>query len=315
MFLKLADFICFNFFSLEKGTKFTESFHFFIYDIIKILAIAFIMIFFIGMLRFFIRDKMEEYIKKVPSYIAYPLAVLIGTITPFCSCSSISLFIGFVQASVPFGICMAFIIASPMISEVLVPILVSSFGMNVAILYVVFGWIIAIIGGVLANKLGLANFLESFDNTTKKTKKDLIIGDSIINAIQFGYHEAVEIIDKIWVYIIIGVGIGAGLHGYIPAEIVAKYASMNKFLEVPIAVAFGIPLYANAVGIIPILEVLVNKGLDVGTVMAFTIATIALSVPEMILLRRVLKPKVIGFLVIYLFIAITLVGYVFNWLF
>ena len=267
MFIKLADLIVYQIFGLAAETKLGSSLHFFVYDVFKILFLLFSIILIISFLRSYIdNNKFKKYIEKQPKLLAHLLASVFGAVTPFCSCSSIPLFIGFIEAGIPFGVAMSFLITSPMINEIAMLVLAGILGVKITI----------------------------------KTR----IKNSLIYTI--------DLIKKIWLFIIIGVGVGAFLHGYVPQEFFIKYMGENNLLAIPMAVIAGIPLYADATTIIPIAQVLIQKGAAIGTVLVFMMAVVGLSLPEMIILSRVMKKELIIRYVIFMFITFTIIGYFYN---
>jgi uncharacterized membrane protein YraQ (UPF0718 family) len=282
---------------------------------------------------------------------AYLLAVCLGAITPFCSCSSIPLFIGFIEAGIPFGIVMAFLITSPMINEVAVPILGMSVGWDITIAYVFTGMLVGILGGLFLEKIGMAKYVEEHvykkgkkESTScgcsAKSKETTCCSEKVeekstccskdekpktsccskkqterSKAFKFAYDYTKDTMLKITPYILIGIGIGAWIHGYVPQEFFVEHVGKDNLFAVPLAVLFGIPLYTDAVGVIPVAEVLLAKAVPVGTVMAMMMSVVALSLPELIILRRVLKLRLILTFVLTMFVAFNIVGYAFNMIF
>jgi uncharacterized membrane protein YraQ (UPF0718 family) len=249
------------------------------------------------------------------------LAALFGIVTPFCSCSACPLFIGFVEAGIPLGITFSYLISAPMINEVAIVLLWGLFGIKITAVYIFSGLIIAITGGLIIGALNLERFVEPFVFQIKQVKltsgcccqeqsQTEII--TLKNRINEAIQSATEIFKKVWFYILIGVGIGAFIHGFVPVGLLVKYAGIQNPFAVPIAVLIGVPLYANVAGILPITEVLVRQGLPMGTVLAFTMSVTALSFPEMIILRKVLRPQLLAIFVGILTFAIIFTGYLFN---
>ncbi len=320
MFIKFADWFVYQVLGFSRETSYGTALHFFVYDVLKILFLLFTIISVIAFLRSFLdTDKFKAYIEKQPKFLAHLLAALFGAITPFCSCSSIPLFIGFMEAKIPFGVAMSFLITSPMINEIAMLVLAGVLGIKITVIYVVTGITIGVIGGFLMEKLGFEKYLQDYlkkleANTgccscsCSETKDVITIKSRIKDALIY----AKNLFQKIWLFVLLGVGVGAFLHGYVPQEFFMKYMSDNNFFAVPLAVIAGIPLYADATTIIPIAQVLIQKGAAVGTVLVFMMAVVGLSLPEMIILSRVMKKELIIRYVIFMFITFTLVGYFYN---
>jgi uncharacterized membrane protein YraQ (UPF0718 family) len=352
MFEAFGNLIAYDVLGLVEGTKLASAIQFFVMDVTKILVLVTIIMFTISLLRSKINnDKIKAYIEGKPKWMAYLLAVCLGAITPFCSCSSIPLFIGFIEAGIPFGIVMAFLITSPMINEVAVPILGMSVGWDITIAYVFTGMLVGILGGLFLEKIGMAKYVE--EHVYKKGKKESTsCGCSAKSkettccfekveekstccskdekpktsccskkqterskAFKFAYDYTKDTMLKITPYILIGIGIGAWIHGYVPQEFFVEHVGKDNLFAVPLAVLFGIPLYTDAVGVIPVAEVLLAKAVPVGTVMAMMMSVVALSLPELIILRRVLKLRLILTFVLTMFVAFNIVGYAFNMIF
>ncbi len=321
MFLKIADLIVFNLLKMEDGAKLTHSVHFFIYDVIKILCLLFLIITIISFLRSYIdNEKFKAFVEKQPKPLAYLLGALFGAITPFCSCSSVPIFIGFIEAGLPFGVAMTFIITSPMINEIAILVLASTLGLKITVVYVVTGICVGIIGGLVMENLGMKKYLRDdiFEDKKCKCKGVSEAGKVIINykkRIAESFDYARGILKKVWLFVIIGVGVGAAIHGYVPQEFFIEHLSKANIFAVPLAVLAGIPLYSDATGIIPVAEVLIKKGMAVGTVLAMMMAIVGISMPEMVILSRVMKKELITRFVLYMFISFTAVGYFYNYIF
>lgn len=299
-------------FHLKMGTRLGESVHFFFFDTTKIIILLSLMIFLISYIRsYFPIERSKKMIEKFGGISGNIMASLLGIVTPFCSCSSVPLFIGFVEAGIPIGVTFSFLITSPIVNEAAFAVLLGSFGWKIAGIYVVTGVLVGIIGGIIIQALHMEKEVEEYvyhiqtaeiEVTTMTQKEHL----------QFAKDSVVEIVQKVWIFLIIGIGIGALIHGWAPAPLLSKYAGPNNPIAVLVAVISGIPLYSNALGTIPIAEALIQKGVGIGTALAFMMAVTALSLPEMIILRKVIKPKLIAAFVIITGIAIILVGYLFN---
>jgi len=312
----LANFIVYNVFHLSAKTNLATSLHFFIYDTIKIFILLLAISFVVGFIKsFFTPENTRKYLTGKHTGIGNVLAAMLGIVTPFCSCSACPLFIGFVEAGIPLGVTFSYLIAAPMINEVAVIMLWGLFGIKVTGIYILSGLIIAVIGGMVIGMLNLERYIEPFVFETKV--KSCCSGENIVtfkDRIQEAKESAWSIFKKTWPYIMAGVGIGAFIHGYVPTGLLVKYAGINNPFAVPLAVLLGVPLYANVAGVLPITEVLVKQGLPIGTVLAFTMAVTAISLPEMLILKRVLKLPLLGIFVAILTVAIIFTGYLFNFI-
>ena len=322
MFLKFADWFVYQILGLSESSSFGTALHFFIYDVLKILFLLFTIITIIAYLRSYIDNaKLRNFIEKQPKFLAHILASVFGAITPFCSCSSIPVFIGFIEAGVPFGVAMSFIITSPMINEIAILVLAGVIGWKITVLYIVTGITVGAFGGMIMEKFGWDKYLQDYlfklGNKTENScgcscsckKATQTIKERIIDSLIY----AKDLFKRIWLFVLLGVGVGAFLHGYVPQEFFIKYMGGNNLFAVPLSVTAGIPLYADATTIIPIAQVLINKGAATGTVLVFMMAVVGLSLPEMIIISRVMKKELIIRFVIFMFIAFTLVGYFYNW--
>ncbi len=255
-------------------------------------------------------EKIKKVLSHKKTFIGNILAALLGIITPFCTCSAIPLFLGFIEAGVPIGVTFSFLVASPMINEVAFALLLGMFGFKIALLYVASGLIIAILSGIIISKLNHEKLLEKLEYSGKNVKQKTNV--SINDRINFAKKYTKNIIKKVWIYIILGVGLGAWIHGYVPVDFLAQYVGSDKWYEVPLAVLLGIPLYSNAAGIIPLVNVLVEKGVAIGTALAFMMAVIGLSLPEFMILKRIMKTKLIIIFAGVVGLGIILTGYLFN---
>lgn len=309
----VADRIAYDLLGLSPESALGSAVAFFLYDVPKILLLLSVVVFVVALIRsFFPPERTRAYLSHSHEYVGNVLAALLGVVTPFCSCSAVPLFIGFVEAGVPLGVTFSFLIASPMVNEVALVLLLGMFGWKVAALYLVSGLLVAIVGGIVLGKLGLEGEIEEY---VLQVRMGQAVVPTMTRTERFAYARGyvAEILGKVWLYVVAGIAIGAVMHGYIPADALARYAGPGNPLAVPIAVAMGIPLYSNAAGVIPIVSVLVDKGVAMGTVLAFMMAVTALSIPEFVILRKVMKPKLIGRFIAINFVTITLTGYLFNW--
>jgi uncharacterized membrane protein YraQ (UPF0718 family) len=309
---QFADWVTYSILGLVQGSPLASSVNFFIYDTIKVTLMLAVIVFAVAIIRTYITpQKVKKWVAGRNEGVGNVVAALLGIPTPFCSCSAVPLFIGFVESGVPLGITFSFLIASPLINEIAVAMLFAMFGWQIALIYIVSGLIIAIFAGIIIGRLHLESEVEEFVWKCK-------MHDQVENPmtwkdrIDFGISESRSITLKVLPYIIIGITIGAIIHGYAPADFLVNIAGENNPLAVPIAVLIGIPLYSNAAGMIPIMEVLTSKGMAMGTALAFMMAVIGLSLPEMIILRKVIKLKLILIFAGILFVSFTLTGYLFN---
>ncbi|AXM87706.1 permease [Anoxybacillus ayderensis] len=312
MFNMFADWLVEDVFGLSITSKFGGALHFFIYDTLKILFLLSVMVFAISFVRsYFPPEKVKRWISGKKKGIASVLAALLGVVSPFCSCSTVPLFIGFVEAGIPLGVTFTFLISSPIVNEVSLVMLFSIFGWKIAVLYVLFGVLLAIIAGWVIGKLKLEKYVEPY-------VFNIQLGESVVQEMtmreRFTYAKTnvIDTVKKIWVFLLIGIGIGAWIHGYVPEDLLVRYAGEKSILAVPVAVILGVPLYSNAVGSLPMIEALMGKGVAPGTALSFMMAMTALSFPEMVLLRKVMKPQLIGMFVLIVTIGIIAIGYIFN---
>lgn len=310
----LADMVTWRLLHLTAGSRLREAVHFFVADTLKIFIMLSLIIFVVAIIRsFFPPEKTRKLLSYRRQYLGNIMAALLGIVTPFCSCSAIPVFIGFIEAGVPLGVTFSFLISSPMVNEVALVMLLGMFGLKVAAIYLVTGLLVAIVSGTVIGKLGLEHLVEGYVYEIK-------LGDAQIaqltwrERIQYAVNYVVDILRRIWPFVIIGVAIGAWIHGYVPEDYLIKWTGRENPFAVPIAVALGVPLYSNAAGTVPVVAALREKGMAMGTVLAFMMAVTALSLPEMIILRNVLKPKLIGIFIGIVAASIMLIGYIFNWL-
>jgi hypothetical protein len=307
-----ADWVTYSVLGLVQGTPLASSVNFFIYDSIKVTLMLAVIVFAVAIVRTYITpQKVKKWVAGRPEGVGNVVAALLGIPTPFCSCSAVPLFIGFVESGVPLGITFSFLIASPLINEVAAAMLFAMFGWQIALIFIVSGLIIAIVAGIIIGRLHLEGEVEEFVWKCKihdQPDKAMTWKDRLT----FAKNESRDITLKVLPYILIGIAIGALIHGYAPADFLVNIAGPGNPLAVPIAVLIGIPLYSNAAGMIPILEVLTSKGMAMGTALAFMMAVIGLSLPEMIILRKVIKLKLILIFAGIMFLAITMTGYLFN---
>jgi uncharacterized membrane protein YraQ (UPF0718 family) len=307
-----ADWLTYSIFGLVQGTPLASSVNFFIYDSIKVTLMLAVIVFAVAIARTYITpQRVKKWVAGRTEGVGNVVAAVLGIPTPFCSCSAVPLFIGFVESGVPLGITFSFLIASPLINEVAAAMLLAMFGWQIALIYIVSGLVIAIVAGIIIGRLHLESEVEEF---VYKVKLHDLAEKSMnwTERLTFAKNESRDITLKVLPYILIGIAIGAVIHGYAPADFLVNIAGPNNPLAVPIAVLIGIPLYSNAACMIPIMEVLTAKGMAMGTALAFMMAVIGLSLPELIILRKVIKIKLLAIFVGIMFVAITLTGYLFN---
>lgn len=312
--LKLfADWLTYSVFNIIPQTLLAEAVNFFIYDTIKIFLLLTVIIFSVSVVRSFLPpEKIRIILSSEKKYFGNVLASLLGIITPFCTCSAIPLFLGFLKAGVPLGITFSFLVASPMINEVALVLLFGMFGWKIALMYVASGLIISVPSGIIIGYLKVENLVEEVVN--KSDKIGVFQPPSLTwkQRIDYAKNYTAGIIKKVWVYITVGIGIGAWIHGYVPTDFLAQYASPDKWYAVPLAVLVGIPLYSSAAGVIPLIGVLSEKGVSMGTSLAFMMAVTGLSLPEFMILKKIMKMKLIIIFASIVGLGIIFMGYLFN---
>jgi uncharacterized membrane protein YraQ (UPF0718 family) len=312
MLKQFADYIVFALLGLSPGTHLGDALNFFVYDTIKIFLLLSVIIFIVAIIRSqFTPERTRKLLSHKVEYLGNVLAALLGIVTPFCSCSAVPLFIGFVESGVPLGVTFSFLVSSPMVNEVALILLWGLFGWKIAILYVGTGVIIAIISGIVIGKLKMERFVQDYVYTIKVgASDDHTMGwkERLVYAREY----TSGLLKKIWPYVIVGVAIGGFIHGYAPEGFLLKYAGPDNPLGVPVAVLIGVPLYSNAAGVIPIVHALMEKGMAIGTVLAFMMAVTGLSLPEAIILKNVLKMRLLLTFFGIVAVAIIGVGYLFN---
>jgi uncharacterized protein len=311
----LANWIAFSAIDLKPGSHLGEAVAFFLYDVPKILLLLSGMIFVISIIRtFFSPERTRALLGGKREGIGNVLAAMLGIVTPFCSCSAVPLFIGFVESGIPLGVTFSFLIAAPTINEVAIVMLLDLFGWEITGLYIATGLVIAISGGFLIGRLKMERHVEDF--VWKIQQQGTLEGEKLIwpARIQRAWSSVKEIVGKVWLYVLIGIAVGAGIHGYVPESALAGIMGEQAWWSVPMAVLIGIPLYSNAVGVMPVVGALIEKGASLGTALAFMMAVVGLSLPEAVILRRVLKlPLLVTFFGI-ITLAIIITGYLFNWI-
>ncbi|MFZ1982965.1 MAG: permease [Desulfatitalea sp.] len=289
---------------------------FFIFETPKVLMLLTLVVFGVGIVRsFFTPERTRTILAGKRESVGNVLAALLGIVTPFCSCSAVPLFLGFVTTGVPLGVTFSFLISAPMVNEVALVLLYGLFGWKVAAIYMGTGLFIAIVAGWVIGRLKMERHLEEWVYQIQAGKVDLEDGPrSWPERIRYGFEAVRDIVGKVWLYVMVGIVVGAGIHGYVPEGVLASFMGKSAWWSVPLSVLIGIPMYSNAAGIIPIVQALLEKGAALGTVLAFMMSVIALSLPEMIILRKVLKPRLIATFVGVVGVGIMLVGYIFNYI-
>lgn len=308
---KIVQILIFEYFALD--STFAKALHFFVYDTVKIFILLVVIIFVVSFLRtYFNTEKVRVFLQGKSEFNGNVMAALFGIITPFCSCSAIPLFLGFMQARIPIGITFSFLISSPLNNEIAIALLFGLFGWKITALYIGLGLAIAIVGGFIIGKMKLEKYVLIPVTPMQGELEDVKIELTFKQRVNEAWNYTAEIFQKIYIYVIIGIGFGAFIHGYIPADFIAKYASGDSWYAVPLAVLLGIPMYSNAAGIMPLVEVLTQKGMLLGTALAFMMAVTALSLPEAMILKRILHTKLIAIFFGIVGFGILLVGYIFN---
>ncbi|MEV9616609.1 permease [Aliarcobacter butzleri] len=310
----LSAILVFDILGLVKGTKLGDAVHFFIFDTIKIFILLIVIVYLITFLRsYFPLEKIRVYLSGKNKIIGHILASIFGIITPFCSCSAIPLFLGFLQARIPLGVAFSYLVSAPLSDPVVFALLISMFSWKIAVLYVAFGVIISIVVGLIIGAMNMEKEVlievKPLDNISYTED-----GTLFKHRIKESWDYSVDIFKKIYLYIIIGVGVGAFIHGFIPEDFISKYAGGDVWYAPIVAVIVGIPMYSNELGILPIIEVLTQKGVLIGTALSFMMAIVALSLPEAMILKRVISIKLIGIFFGVVGLAILLTGYTLNYL-
>ncbi len=317
----LADWFIYSILEIDANSKLGDTLNFFVYDTIKIFILLLIVTLIMGTINsYFPIDKVRDFLTKRKWYgLDYFVASFFGTITPFCSCSSVPLFIGFVKGGLPLGITFAFLISSPLVDAVTVAIFLGMFGLKTTIIYMVSGIILSMIAGYILGRMKLESLLTDWVKhllNNKQVQEEYLEESplSFVNRIPLIMKEAFGIVKSVSLYILIGVAIGGVMHGYIPTGFFETYISKDNPLAVPVAVILGVPMYSNTAGILPIMQVLVEKGIPLGTVIAFSMSVVALSIPEALLLKKIMTTKMLLIFLTVVTICIILSGYLFNFI-
>ncbi len=312
MLKQFAAYVVFSLLGLEPGTHLGDAVNFFIYDTVKVFFLLTVIIFLVAMIRsYFPPERTRRILSRKRQYLGNGLAGLLGIVTPFCSCSAVPLFIGFVESGVPLGVTFSFLVSSPMINEVALVLLLGLFGLRIALLYVGTGLLVSIIAGIAIGKLRMENYVQDYIYQMKVGSVE-IPQQNFREKVQYARDYTRDLLKRIWPYILIGIGVGGFIHGYVPSDFLIRYAGPGNPFAVPVAVLIGVPLYSNAAGIIPVVQALMGKGMPIGTVLAFMMAVTALSFPEAVILKNVLKMRLLLIFFGIVAVAIVGVGYLFN---
>jgi uncharacterized protein len=308
----LADSLVYQLMGIKPGTMLGEALDFFFYDTMKVFFLLVVIIFGVAIIRsFFPPERSRKLLGHRREYVGNFLAACLGIVTPFCSCSAVPMFIGFVESGLPLGVTFSFLISSPTVNEVALVMLWGLFGWKIAFIYTATGVILAFFGGIIIGKLKLEHLVEDYVYQIKMGESETIV-PTWKERLGYARDYTKDILRRVWLFVLIGIGLGAWIHGYVPMDFVLKYAGPGNPFAVIVAVLIGIPLYSNAAGTIPIIQALVEKGLPMGTALAFMMSIVAISTPEMIILRKVIKPKLIAIFAGIVSTAIIIVGYLFN---
>ncbi len=310
-----SNWLVYSVLGIQAGTHIGESLAFFFYDVPKILLLLSGMIFLISLFRtFFSPEKTRKMLGGKKEGWGNLLAAMLGVVTPFCSCSAVPLFIGFVESGIPLGVTFSFLISAPTVNEVALVMLFGMFGWKIAGIYLVTGLLIAVVAGIIIGRLHLEKHVEDFVWQIQIANQEIDEQITWNDRISRSFQSVKDIVSRVWLFVVIGIGIGAIIHGYVPESALVDILGSQSWWSVPAAVLIGVPLYSNAAGVIPVVSVLMEKGASLGTVLAFMMAVIGLSLPEIIILRRVLKPRLIGVFIGTVTLAIILTGYIFNFI-
>ena len=318
----IADFLVFNAFGLEKGSHLAEALNFFIYDTVKILILLFFIIFLMGIVNsYFPTERVKNYLSRKKLYgLEYLMASLFGTVTPFCSCSSVPLFIGFVSGGIPLGVTFSFLVTSPLVNEVAVGLFIGLFGLKTTIIYVVSGVLLGTLSGIILQTFKLEKYLSPWvkdilTNAQKEQEAYIQEKQTFKQRLPIITNEALKIVKGILPYLVAGIAIGGLMHGYIPEGFFEQYMSKDNWFAVPVSTILAVPMYSNASGILPVVQVLVAKGIPLGTAIAFMMGVVGLSLPEAMLLKKVMTWKLIGIFFGTVTACIIISGYLFNVIF
>ena len=316
MFKWLADFITYDLLKLSRGTHFADSLNFFLYDVPKIYFMLVLVIFFVAFLRTYLPpEKIKQIINRKNELAGNVLASFFGIFMPFCTCSAIPVFMGMLESGIPLGVTMSFLIASPMINEIAVVMLWGLFGWQVSLIYILSGMLISTLSGYIIGKLKMEKYVSENISSSKFSGANLPANAPIKTRMEYSLDYSIEVFKYVWLYVIVGIAIGAVIHGYVPQDLLTQYAGKNNPFAVIVATLIGVPLYANCAGAIPVAQALMLKGLPLGTSLAFLMAVTGLSLPEFLILRSVIKPRLLYTFFGTVAVGIILIGYFFNIIF
>lgn len=306
--------ITYELFRITPGTHLGDAVAFFFLDIPKVFMLLILVIWSVGVLRsFFSPERTRSILTGKRELFGDMLAALLGVVTPFCSCSAVPLFIGFVEAGIPIGVTFSFLISAPMVNEVALVLLFGLFGWRIALIYLAMGLLIAMVTGIIIGRLNMERQVEDWVYEIRMGQPPALLQNlNWMNRIDYGLHQVRDIVGRVWIYIVLGIGAGAAIHGYVPEGFLATLMGKQAWWSVPVAVLLGAPLYSNAAGVIPVVQALLGKGAALGTVLAFMMSIIGISFPEIVILRKVLKPKLIAVFVGVVTVGIIIVGFIFN---
>jgi hypothetical protein len=313
----IAKWVTYELLGFSLGSHIGSAIEFFIFEVPKVLMLLVVVVYLVGIVRtFFTPERTRNILAGKRESFGNVLAAILGIVTPFCSCSAVPLFIGFIKSGIPIGVTFSFLIAAPMINEIAIVLLFGMFGLKVAAIYVFTGLVIAILTGWIIGRLHMERYIEDWVNEVEtSSENDTSFSINWQERLQAGREAVQEIVKKVWFYIVLGIAVGAGIHGYVPTGMMAGILGENSWWSVPLAVLIGVPMYSNAAGIIPIAQALLEKGASLGSVLAFMMSVIGLSLPEVIILRNVLKMPLILTFIGVLTVGIIIVGYLFNFIF
>ena len=313
--LPLSTWVAFDLLGLDPASQLGQAVAFFLFDVPKVLLLLTGIVTLVSFLRSYVSpEKVRSALAGRNAVVGTVAAAGFGIVTPFCSCSAVPLFIGFLEAGVPLGVTFAFLVASPMVNEVAIVLLWGLVGPQLTVAYVVAGLTVAVFAGLLIGRLGLERYVEDYVWKIRAGSIAVDFRPTLSDRVRDAWRSTVDIVGRVWPYVLVGIGIGALIHGFVPTELVVQIGGPGNPLAVPALVALGVPLYSNAAGTIPIIEALLGKGLPVGSALAFMMAITALSLPEMVILRKVMKPRLLATFAGIVAAGIVVVGYLFNWL-
>ncbi len=312
MLKQFATYVVFDLLRLDPGTHLGEAVNFFIYDTVKVFFLLTVIIFLVAVIRsYFPPERTRRILSRKRQYLGNGLAGLLGIVTPFCSCSAVPLFIGFVESGVPLGVTFSFLVSSPMVNEVALVLLLGLFGVKIALLYVGTGLLVSIIAGIAIGKLRMEKYVQDYIYQMKAGSAEIPEQD-FRGKVEYARDYTKDLLKRIWPYVLVGIGVGGFIHGYVPSDFLLRHAGPGNPFAVLVAVLIGVPLYGNAAGAIPIAQALMGKGMPIGTVLAFMMAVTALSFPEAVILKNVLKIRLLLIFFGIVAVAVIAVGYLFN---